>query len=226
MVRTVQSRATIDKESPISASTPLATTIMIIRHAEKPPEPPAAPPPFGVTPNGTQDDHSLSVRGWQRAGALASLFVPLRPTPSSIKTPQYIYVVKVDGDDEKPRDAAGVRIGTKGKRAQQTIAPIAEKLGPTATLNFTFDKGDEAAMIASAMACPGAVLICWVHENIPRIASQIPMDSAMTAPETWPADAQGNGRFDVVWLFEFDNTAATYRFSHFPQTLLAGDLPE
>jgi len=210
----------------MSAPTSLASTIMIIRHAEKPPEPPAAPPPFGVSLDGTQDDHSLSVRGWQRAGALVSLFVPSRPVPSSIKAPQFIYAVKVDGDDEKPRDAAGVRIGTKGRRAQQTIAPIAEILGPTATLNFTFDKGDEAAMIASAMACPGAVLICWVHENIPRIASQIPMNSAMAAPQTWPTDAQGNGRFDVVWLFEFDPTAGTYGFSQIPQTLLAGDLPE
>ena len=178
--------------------TPVASTIMIIRHAEKPLEPPASPPPFGVTPDGTPDDRSLSVRGWQRAGALASLFAPARPTPSSIKTPQFIYAVKVDGDDEKPRDAAGRKIGTKGKRSQQTVTPIAEKLRSTATLNFTYDKGDEVAMIASAMA----------------------------APETWPADAQGNGRFDVVWLFEFDTTAGTYRFSHIPQTLLAGDIPE
>ena len=210
----------------MSAPTPLASTIMIIRHAEKPPVPPAAPPPFGVTPDGTQDDRSLSVRGWQRAGALVRFFIPSRPVPSSIKAPQFIYAVKVDGDDEKPRDAVGIRIGTKGKRAQQTIAPIAEKLGPTATLNFAFDKGDEAAMIASAMACPGAVLICWVHENIPRIASQIPVNSSTPVPESWPADAQGNGRFDVVWLFEFDPAANTYRFSHIPQTLLAGDVPE
>ncbi len=210
----------------MSAPTPSASTIMIIRHAEKPPEPPASPPPFGVTPDGTQDDRSLSVRGWQRAGALVNLFVPSRLVPSSIKAPQFIYAVKMDGDDEKPRDAAGMRIGTKGKRTQQTIAPIAEKLGPTATLNFTFDKGDEAAMIASAMACAGAVLICWVHENIRRIANQIPMSAATTVPESWPADVQGNGRFDVVWLFEFDTTAGIYRFSHIPQTLLAGDVPE
>ena len=210
----------------MDASTPLASTIMIIRHAEKPPEPPASPPPFGVTPDGTQDDRSLSVRGWQRAGALVSLFVPSRPVPSSIKTQQFIYAVKVDGDNEKPRDSAGVRIGTKGRRTQQTIAPIAEKLRSTATLNFMFDKGDEVAMTASAMACPGAVLICWVHENIPRIGGEIQVNSATPVPESWPADAQGNGRFDVVWLFEFDNSAGTYRFSHIPQELLAGDLPE
>ena len=81
-------------------------------------------------------------------------------------------------------------------------------------------------MIASAMACAGVVLICWVHEKIPRIASQIPMHSATPVPKTWPADAQGNGRFDVVWLFEFDNASGTHRFSHIPQMLLAGDVPE
>ena len=210
----------------MSTPTPSASTIMIIRHAEKPPEPPASPPPFGVTPDGTQDEHSLSVRGWQRAGALVSFFAAPRATPSSIRAPQFIYAVKVDADDENRHDAAGARIGTKGRRAQQTVAPIAEKLRSTATLNFTFDKGDEAAMIASAMACSGVVLICWVHENIPRIASAIQVNAVTPVPETWPTDAQRNGRFDVVWLFEFDNTTGTYRFSHIPQELLAGDLTE
>ena len=210
----------------MSTPLPVASTIMIIRHAEKPPEPPAPPPPFGVTPDGRQDDHSLTVRGWQRAGALVNVFAPSRTMPSSIKTPQFIYAVKVDIDDENLHDAAGKKIGTKGKRAQQTVAPLAEKLRSTATLNFTFDKGDEAAMITSVMASPGVVLICWVHENIPRIASQIPVNTDTPVPQSWPNDAEGYGRFDVVWLFEYENTAGTYRFSHIPQILLAGDLPE
>jgi hypothetical protein len=206
--------------------TPVASTIMIIRHAEKPPEPPESPPPFGVTPDGRQDDHSLSVRGWQRAGALATVFASSRPSPSPIHTPQFIYAVKVDTDNDSPHDASGARIGTKGKRAQQTVAPIAEKLRSTTTLNFTFDKGDESAMITSAMACPGDVLICWVHENIPRIAIQIPANPATPVPTAWPSDSEGKGRFDVIWVFEFDDAAGTYRFSHLPQMLLAGDLPE
>lgn len=176
--------AAIHKESSMSTPTPSASTIMIIRHAEKPPEPPASPPPFGVTPDGTQDEHSLSVRGWQRAGALVSFFAAPRAAPSSIRAPQFIYAVKVDADDENPHDAAGARIGTKGRRAQQTVAPIAEKLRSTATLNFTFDKGDEAAMIASATACSGVVLICWVHENIPRVASAIQVNAVTPALST------------------------------------------
>ena len=57
-------------------------------------------------------------------------------------------------------------------------------------------------------------------------ASQIPTSSTVAAPETWPTDAQDNGRFGVVWLFEFDTIARTYRFSQIPQILLAGDLPD
>jgi hypothetical protein len=162
---------------------------------------------------------------------LVSLFVSSRPAPSSIKEPKFAYAGKVDDDDEKLRDASGVRMGTTGKRAQPTIAPIAEERGLTATLNCTVDKGDEAAMIASAMiasamACPGVALVCWVHENIPRIANQIPMSSATPVPKSWPADAQGNGRFDVVWAFEFDNTTGKYWCGHIPRELLAGDVPE
>ena len=205
---------------------PFASTIMIIRHAEKPPEPPASPPPFGVTPDGTQDEHSLSVRGWQRAGALATFFAPPRTPPPSICTPQFIYAVKADSDTHNPHDAAGVKSGSKGKRAQQTVAPIAEKLGSTTTLNSTFDKGDEGAMITSAMACSGAVLICWEHHNIRRITSRIPVNPATPVPAAWPGEAQGYARFDVVWVFEYDDTAGTYRFRHIPQMLLAGDLPD
>ena len=54
-----------------------ATKIMIIRHAEKPTTTP--PPPLnGVTITGKQDKDSLIPRGWQRAGALVTLFAPAR----------------------------------------------------------------------------------------------------------------------------------------------------
>ena len=46
--------------------------LMLIRHGEK--EPDSGPPPYGVNAEGRQDPHSLSPRGWQRAGALVSFF--------------------------------------------------------------------------------------------------------------------------------------------------------
>ncbi len=206
---------------------PPATTIMIIRHAEKPPEPPASPPPFGVTPAGIQDDHSLSVRGWQRAGALVGVFAPplgQSPRPPLV-TPDHIYAFKIDGERDHPHDAVGAPIGSKGKRAQQTVAPLVAKLGARVACDFTFDKGDEAAMIASAMRHHGAVLICWEHHNMPLITRQMPVASDTPMPSAWPLDAQGIGRFDVVWLFVYDAAADAYRFGQVAQLLLMGDLP-
>ena len=43
---------------------------MFIRHGEKPGE---NGPPHGINHDGEHDPHSLSVRGWTRAGALAGL---------------------------------------------------------------------------------------------------------------------------------------------------------
>ena len=47
--------------------------IMVIRHAEKPDD---AGTVFGVTAGGQQDPEELTVRGWQRAGALVTFFAP------------------------------------------------------------------------------------------------------------------------------------------------------
>ena len=48
-----------------------ALTVLIARHAEKPNENELG---SGLTIEGTHDDKSLVVRGWQRAGAWAALF--------------------------------------------------------------------------------------------------------------------------------------------------------
>ena len=46
-------------------------TMLIIRHAEKPLRDWPGP---GLTAAGDQDDKSLVIRGWQRAGAWTALF--------------------------------------------------------------------------------------------------------------------------------------------------------
>ena len=50
-----------------------ATKIMIIRHAERPPDDGLI---HGVNMSGTKDPEELTVRGWQRAGALVRFFAP------------------------------------------------------------------------------------------------------------------------------------------------------
>jgi hypothetical protein len=54
----------------------MATTeILLLRHAEKPDRSESGP---GLTPEGQEDAQSLTLRGWQRAGALAVLLAPNR----------------------------------------------------------------------------------------------------------------------------------------------------
>jgi hypothetical protein len=72
-------------QQPEEGATAPPDIIYIIRHGEKPADPPSgapgqtppAPgPPFGVDVQGSQNPHSLLPRGWQRSGALIALFDP------------------------------------------------------------------------------------------------------------------------------------------------------
>jgi hypothetical protein len=177
-----------------------ATRIMVIRHAEKPVD----PPPHGVTFEGEREKESLTVRGWQRAGALVSFFAPANGSfqDSSLAEPQFLFA-------SKPTKRNG------SKRPIETITPLAEKLA--IRINSNFQKDEEKEMLEEAFLCAGVVLICWQHEFIPKIANHI-LKNKTTAPQDWPED-----RFDVVWVFERDSASAQYSFKQVPQNLLMGD---
>jgi hypothetical protein len=181
-----------------------ATKIMIIRHAEKPT---TTPPPAlnGVTITGAQNSYSLIVRGWQRAGALVALFDPARGSlqSSELATPQFIFASS-SSDEE-------------GNRPEQTITPLAQKLGLTPNESFAKKQDQQAA--TSAMSCDGVVLMSWPHGQIPTLASYIPLsaNNKNAIPSSWPGD-----RFDMVFVFDVD-TNGDYIFSQVPQLLLEGD---
>lgn len=196
-----------------SSTAPTATKIMLIRHGEKPP---SNPPPNGVDSQGNSDPESLIVEGWQRAGALAAFFAPsVGPFQNSqIATPATIY-------------ASEIAKGSNSKRPQETITPLAAKLGSSVTTNFTFPKGKEKDVAHSAMACAGVVLICWEHQSIPDITKHFPIsaNNQNPVPTSWPTVPGGSGgRYDVVWVFNLDSTGG-YCFYEEPQLLLAGDGP-
>jgi broad specificity phosphatase PhoE len=173
--------------------------IMIIRHAEKPDG------DAGVGPDGAADTESLTVRGWQRSGALVGLFAPAGGhfASPSLATPQKIF-------------ASGIGHHSNSNRPQQTVTPLAAKLG--LTIDTSHLKEDEAALAQAAAVAGGNVLIAWEHERIPDIARAIVGDSA-PIPQPWPDD-----RFDIVWVFDRDpGTSGTWSFSQTPQSLLAGD---
>ncbi|MFL5387036.1 MAG: hypothetical protein ACJ8GN_31460 [Longimicrobiaceae bacterium] len=181
-----------------------APRIMLIRHAEKPSEP---PPPHGVNKHGDHDPESLSVHGWQRAGALACFFAPTHGPLQSplISTPQVLYAAAPEKEDHD---------GSKSERPVETITPLKKKLGFEIDTRFT--KGQETQVAEVAMVESGVVLVCWQHTDLHLIANAI-LGNDTTAPQTWPGD-----RFDIVWVFDLQ-PGGGYSFTQVPQMLLAGD---
>jgi len=177
---------------------------MLIRHAEKPDE---AAKTKGVTPNGDSDPEELTVRGWQRTGALIGLFVGEGRNSAlhGLTAPTAIF-------------ASGVGRHSKSLRPQHTVAPLAEKIG--VRVNTAHLKGDETALVADILRQDGIVLVAWEHEAIPQIANLV-TGNETTCPQSWPGE-----RFDVVWVFERSDDGSNWSFHQVPQQLLSGDSVE
>ncbi len=177
-------------------------TVMIIRHAEKPE---GSGPPYGITDDGEQDEKSLIVRGWTRAGALVELFDPRDEDAEP---------VAIRAGIARPATIFAADPGKHGsKRPLETVTPLAQALG--LQVDQRFGKGQEAELVAALAAAHGPVLIGWEHENIEAIIDA--MGTITPAPpKTWPGD-----RFDVVYVFHRDG--AGWSFTQVPQMMLAGD---
>lgn len=171
--------------------------IMLIRHAEKPDKLNRI---LGVSPQGEKDKESLSVRGWQRAGALIRFFAPGHGhfSHKALATPQFLFSCKVLPDNPS-------------RRPLHTLLPLAEFL--QIEINLEFAEGDEPGLIEAALGAPGHVLISWKHNMLPVIGKAL----SKHAPGKWPAD-----RFDKVWVFTKRGT--DFEFAEVPQSLLPGDM--
>ena len=174
----------------------MPSQIMIIRHAEKP-----IPGRIrGVRQRGEIDECSLSVRGWQRAGALVRFF--LEPTVPDIRVPTQLI-------------AAGFNRSEEGasRRSRQTLIPLAHAMG--ASIDDSLGKHQEKKAAERGLSHDGVVLFAWHHEHIPALARAIAPAAAI--PDPWPDDC-----FDRVWVFKPARGGAWY-FEQIPQRLLAGD---
>jgi broad specificity phosphatase PhoE len=186
--------------------------ILILRHGEEPDESDGDSPPFGVTADGPRNQHSLTPRGWQRAGALAAAFPngalssggvgagePL-PVPDRIVALRY-----------------GDRAATKHHRAYQTVLPLAQRL--SLHVETPFEKGEEAELAVDVLTTPADVtLICWESHHIPEIAGALPVLRTSRTPDRWPE------RYDLIWSFTRTSGGAPgYSYGEIPQLLLAGD---
>ena len=143
------------------------------------------------------DPDSLSVRGWQRAGALAVLFgAPgARGAQPELVRPTEPY--------------AAVDVG-RSRRPQDTLRPIAELL--RLPIRQAVSSGDQRPLAARIFASPEDVLVCWRHRELPILARALLPRSAHVVPAHWDA-----ARFDLVWVIKPDSLLIV------PQRLLAGD---
>ena len=179
----------------------MANVVMLIRHAEKPL---GEAPPHGVTADGVVDRGSLTPRGWQRAGALVGFFVGAGTDPGSsgLPVPSRLFASQVE-----PQSAS--------RRSLQTLQPLAERLGLEVDTGFLQEEILQLAQAISATA--DVALVSWEHYLIPPLASALIGERSLV-PQVWPDD-----RFDVVWVFERDDTGTGFGFRQVSEQLLAGD---
>lgn len=176
------------------------TTLMFLRHAEKP-----GADGQGVSRAGEPDPHSLSVRGWTRAGALAPLFdhVP-SPDRPGLARPQRVLATKPTHE-------------YRSKREHDTALPTAARLG--LPVEDSFSHKDSAAAAEHLMGDDLDALVVWHHGSMPELLSHFPLAQPSDVPHAWPED-----RFDLVWVLT-RGSDGRYAFSQVAQDLLADDHP-
>jgi hypothetical protein len=123
----------------MSLDSPLPLTILIIRHAEKPGE---TWPGSGLTSGGKEDEKSLVLRGWERAGAWAVLFGTSLGAESYPK-PSAIYAANPEA----------ISLDETSQRPFQTVIPLSERLGITPII--TYSVGQEVQLVSEVLHSSG-----------------------------------------------------------------------
>jgi hypothetical protein len=176
--------------------------ILLIRHAERPR---ADKKIRGVTLEGEKNKEELTVRGWQRAGALVRFFAPADGhfAHPALARPQSLFACKSDKT-------------SPSLRPQHTLLPLARLL--QVECNCDFYEGEEEQLVRRVLSSEGVALISWKHMGIPVIANII-LGNTVSSPQFWPVD-----RVDLVWVF--DKRDDGWTFTQVPQLLLDGDRPD
>ncbi len=190
--------------------------IFLIRHAEKP-DAVDGTSYTGIDVTGSPNPHCLIPRGWQRAGALATLFGSGKPgdggysgtTRTDLAVPDRLYSPEY-GNSAK----------TINHRTYETVLPLSQRLG--LTIDTAYPEGREGKLAASIVGNDSGVsLVAWEHDHIPDIAAHIPAVPGAAVPTVWPDD-----RYDLIWCFTLaGGDGVAYEFTAIPQLLLSGDGP-
>ncbi len=159
-------------------------TILILRHAEKPK---------------TKSDEYLSIRGHERAAALAYYM------PDAFGHIDHIF-------------AAGIGKHSHSHRPVDTVTPLADILGKKVHQKYL--KEDYKKMIEDIFSKPEKytneqIVVCWQHTDIESIANSFGATNVPTTP--WPKSC-----FDLVWKLTLQ-TDGSYNLDQIPQLLLYQD---
>lgn len=180
------------------------TTLLMIRHGEKP-----ASNYQGIDEQGNANPNGLIPKGWERAGALVTLFAPNNatltstlPSPGALVAPKYPMPVH---------------------RPYLTLLPLSQRLGKTILSEYAVD-ADPTMIVRSLLAMENeVVLVCWEHNHLVNIAGAMGSTGLVTnqgdIPTSWPDD-----RFDVIWRFDLNEQTGMWTFTSLDQQLLAGDI--
>lgn len=174
---------------------PICSKLMVIRHAERPDENGSV---AGVAENGRSDPTELTVRGWQRAGALVRLFRPLDPAAlrPSLAEPGAIFATAPTSEHPS-------------QRPLHTVKALADDLHLEVQTGFAIHQ--EADLVKAALDADATVLICWHHERIVKIAEVLNVQVG-----SWPDEV-----FDRILVF--DRKVNGWSLQVLGQRLLPGD---
>jgi hypothetical protein len=165
-----------------SAQSPVAgpAQIILLRHAEKPAD--------------LENPH-LSPAGVKRAEQLVP-FIMKDPAMTGLGLPVAVFATQTTKHDN-------------GQRTQETVAPLARALRlpvQTPFLSRNYDKLAKQILANSAFAGK-TVLICWTHDEIPKLAAAL---GVKPRPSKWKESV-----FDRVYVLSYQNgtpTLSTFRY--------------
>jgi len=179
-------------------------TLLMIRHGEKP-----SNGYQGVDEQGNANPDGLIPQGWERAGALVTLFAPNNttlnsklPTPGALVSPKYPTMVH---------------------RPDLTLLPLSQRLNMQILSEYAVD-ADPTTIVSALLAMENeVVLVCWEHDHLVNIVGAMASTGFVSnqgdIPTAWPDD-----RFDVIWRFDLEEQTGKWTFSSLDQQLLAGDI--
>jgi len=196
--------------------------IYLIRHAEKPADHGEDALPaglraaeLGVNERGSTDRHSLTPRGWQRAGALAVAFTfgigPGTRVPGVVEPPTVLIAPDYGSPHENARH-----------RTHQTLRPLGDLLG--VAIGAPVAKGEERRLAEEhLLAATGQrVLVCWEHTHLSALLGEL-----AARVRVWPVPAVGAAwpeeRYDVTLVLTRRSDGSGYDLGQRPHLLLAGD---